>query len=121
MELELRIMDSQRPPTKVCLDVRELSLAERVRRGLFRFGSMLAVAMVCFFIPIAHLLVTPLVLLSSPVFGFFAFRKQVIAVATEVTCPKCSERTPIEPGTVGWPLRLHCARCGSSFSAHQPG
>ena len=119
-QVALRIMDSVREPTLVLLDVRELTASERVKRGLLRWAAMLAVTLLCLFVPIAHFLLTPLALLSSPVFAWFAWRKQVIAVATEVRCPKCGELTPIEPNTVVWPLPLHCARCGTSFSALLP-
>lgn len=116
-QVELHIMDSARAPMLVSLELRELSLAERVKRGAVRFGATLLVAFGCVFVPLAHFILVPLALLASPVMAYLAMRRSVIILADSVKCPKCFETTEIEAGSVGWPVSMHCSKCGTTFSA----
>ena len=113
----LKIRDSARPPVAAELDVQPLSTGQRAMRALTRVGVCWAVAIPCVLVPLLHFVLVPGLLLLGPILGALAFRATVEVTSRQVTCPKCTKETAIEPGTMGWPVGLRCAHCSTTFSA----
>ena len=115
--VDLNIMDSQRTPVRAELAVESIAVGKRLGRGLLRLLICWALAVACLFVPLLHFVLVPGLVLLGPVLAWKASAATVSVSSTEVTCPRCSTLAPVEPGTTGWPIRLWCASCGTTFFA----
>ena len=109
----LAVMDSARPPQKGSVRVERLSLARRLARGLGRLALVSGIGAVL--LPMVHLCGFVMLLFGGPVLGYIAWKAQVLLDEGWVSCPKCGATVPIEAKTPGWPARMHCGACGSTF------
>lgn len=117
--VDLNIMDSQRTPVRAELAVDPIAAGKRLGRGLLRLLACWALAVACIFVPLLHFVLVPGLVLLGPVLAWRASVATVSVSSTEITCPRCSTLTPVEPGTTGWPARLWCASCGTTFFARR--
>ncbi len=117
--VDLNIMDSQRTPVRTELKVDSIAAGQRLGRGLVRLLICWALAVACILVPLLHFVLVPGFVLLGPVLAWKASAATVSVSSTEVTCPRCSTLTPVEPGTTGWPARLWCASCGTTFLARR--
>lgn len=111
----LAIMDSARPPARGEVRARSLSAAERTVRSLKRLGLAWVAALVCVFIPLLHFVLVPALFVLGPVLAVRAWGGSVVLEESALTCPKCGQAVKVEAGAVGWPVDLHCEKCGVSF------
>ena len=106
--------DSGREPVESSIQIAELGLSGRVKRGLFALGLFWAVAFIGVFIPlIGHFVMLPGGLIAGPIAFLVRLRKKVVLAAKEMPCPKCGKPLPIEEGTAGWPAKLMCNECSA--------
>ena len=117
--VDLNIMDSERTPVRTELEVESIAVGKRVGRGLVRLLACWAIGVACVFVPLLHFVLVPGFLLLGPVLAWKASAATVRVSSTQVTCPRCAVVTPVEPGTTGWPIRLWCASCGTTFFARR--
>lgn len=115
--VRLTVMDSARAPLAGELRVLDLSATGRARRAAARLGMTWGAAVFCVFIPLLHFVLVPSLLLLGPFVAWQTWRATVLLVAGTVTCPKCQAQAALEEGTAGWPARLHCGHCGTTFDA----
>lgn len=115
LPIDLTIMDSQRAPSRVELAVEPIPFGRRALRALARLGGCWLAAVACVFVPLLHFVLVPAFLLLGPVLAWVGARATVTVKSDQVTCPRCALATPVQPGTTGWPLRLWCASCGTTF------
>lgn len=115
--VHVRLMDSQAEPKPAVLQARSVPFAERVLRGLKRLGLVSGIGLVVLVLPVLHLCGAVVALVVGPVAAFLAFRGTAVLQAGTVECPRCAAQAAIEDGTTGWPARLHCLHCGSTFDA----
>ena len=108
-------MDSARPPTTASVTLQRLSATQRVGRGLARFAMVSGAGAVLALLPLLHGCGLVTFLIAGPVMGFYAFRPTVLLGPSEVSCPKCAATVSVAAKTPGWPSRLHCGSCGSTF------
>jgi len=113
--VDLTIMDSQREPLRAELSVEPIPMGRRAVRALVRLGGCWALAVACVFVPLLHFVLVPGFLVLGPVLAYLGARATVLVKSEQVTCPRCAKATPVEPGTTGWPVRLWCASCGTTF------
>ncbi len=117
--VKLAIMDSERPPTSAEVSLVELSQADRVTRALKRLLIFWGLAPLVFisFVPIVHLLGTLALLVLGPILSFVAYRTTVLIAGGSIDCPKCTRGTAVKEHTPGWPARMFCSHCGTTFYA----
>lgn len=115
LPIDLTIMDSQRTPSRVELAVEPIPLGKRAVRALLRLGACWGLAVACIFVPLLHFVLVPGFLVAGPVLAWLGARATVVVKSERVTCPRCNVETPVEPGSTGWPIRLWCASCGTTF------
>jgi ribosomal protein S27AE len=116
--VQLTIMDSARPPRPAVLEVEGLGLGRRTWRAVGRGALVSGIGGLVVILPILHLCGAALLLLGGPILAAVTFRVSVLTVGEQqVPCPKCDAVVPVEAKSGGWPVRLHCGSCGSTFSA----
>ncbi|MGV3623186.1 MAG: hypothetical protein ACO1OB_20370 [Archangium sp.] len=118
-QVRVGVMDSARPGEVVTLQVRHLSLGERMRIGSWRF---LWVGFVALFIsnfillvipaPHIHLCSLPIALALGPLVGYLSWRIKARFDAQSMRCPKCSKDIEVPAQLGGWPARFNCIHCG---------
>jgi len=113
----LAVMDSARPPVEAAVQLERLSSGRRLGRGLTRWLLVSAVGAVVLVLPLLHACGALVLLVAAPAAGFLTYRRQVLLGAGQLPCPKCAAVVQVAAGTAGWPVRLHCGQCGSSFLA----
>ncbi len=111
----LTVMDSARPPTEAVVELERLSPGRRLGRGVVRWLAVSAVGAVVLVLPLLHACGALTLLVAGPVAGVLAYRRQVLLGPGQLTCPRCEAAVPVAAGTGGWPVRLHCGGCGSTF------
>lgn len=114
--VSLQIRDSQRTPMQTRADCLRLSLGQRAGRSAARLGLCWGAALLAIFIPLLHFILVPALLLAGPVAAYFGARPTVVLTSPQLTCPKCAELTH-SAGATGWPARLICEHCGTTFLA----
>lgn len=112
----LQIRDSQRAPTPAVVDCERLTPGQRAGRGAARVALCWGAALLAVFIPLLHFILVPALLLAGPVAGYFALRSTVTLSSPQLRCPKCVNLTH-SAGATGWPARLICEHCGTTFLA----
>ncbi len=116
--VQLTIMDSARPPSAAVLEVETLAMGRRLLRAAGRGLLVSGIGALVVILPILHLCGAALLLLGGPILAIVTFRVSVLTVgAQQVRCPKCDGVVAINAKSSGWPVRLHCETCGSTFSA----
>lgn len=110
MAVHLGVMDSQRPPVRVELPVRQLSFGARAGRGALRM-LMISVPATCAAIFPPHACGLSVALLGGPIFGLLVAWQQALFGEAEVSCPKCTHGQPLPERLSGWPARFSCAAC----------
>lgn len=115
--VSLQIRDSAREPTPAVLELEPIPVATRVGRAAVRLVGAWVLAVACVLVPLLHFVLVPGFFLAGPVLAWLAFRETVVVKSERITCPKCGQETPIEPGSKGWPVGLRCTPCGTTFSA----
>jgi ribosomal protein S27AE len=99
--------------------LRAAAAARRARRGRVGAGALVsAIGGLVVILPILHLCGAALLFLGGPILAAVTFRVSVLTVGEQqVACPKCDAAVPVDAKSGGWPVRLHCGSCGSTFSA----
>jgi hypothetical protein len=113
----LQIRDSARAPTKATLEIEAIPFGRRLGRGAVRLLFAWVIGVFCVLVPLLHFVLVPGFLIAGPVLAWLAVRATVEVKSASVTCPKCAKEAPIEAGSTGWPVRLRCVACGTTFSA----
>lgn len=117
----LSVMDSARPPQAGTVRVERLSLGRRSWRALGRLAMVSGVGLVLAPLPLLHGCGLVLLLIAGPALGVLTFRKTVLLDGGTVSCPRCAATVPVEAKTPGWPVRMHCGQCGSTFFMRPDG
>jgi DNA-directed RNA polymerase subunit RPC12/RpoP len=109
----ITVQDSEREPTAGVVRVSRLSVGARVARSLKVLAILWAVAVGCLPLPGLHFVLVPGFFVAGIVFAVERTRASVVVDDTELPCPKCGKRVPVEPGTTGWPVRVQCNECSA--------
>jgi ribosomal protein S27AE len=118
MQVELSVMYSERAPTVVALEVRQVPVGVRASRASMLFIGLLLVGAVVTVLPLLHVCGAATVLVASPVAAWLAWKTKVVTVGEQqVVCPKCTATVAVAAARSGWPIRLQCEACGASLSA----
>ena len=108
-------MDSARPPLNGSVRVERLSVGRRAARGLGRLGIVAFAGALLAVLPLLHACGLITLLIAAPTFAIFAFKTTVLLDEGWISCPKCGATVGIAAKTPGWPVRMHCGSCGSTF------
>lgn len=114
-EVLLSVMDSAKPPLVATVQLERLSMTRRAGRGLARLGMVSGAGAVLTVLPLLHACGLITLLIAGPAFAVFAFKTTVLLGDGRVDCPKCGAVVNIAAQTPGWPARMHCGTCGSTF------
>lgn len=114
-EVLLSVMDSARPPLFATVQAERLSMGRRTGRALARLAMVSGAGAVLAVLPLLHACGLVTLLVAGPAFAVLALRVTVLLGEGQVDCPKCGARVAIAAETPGWPARMHCGTCGSTF------
>ena len=53
----------------------------------------------------------------GPILAFTAYRTTVLVAGGTIACPKCTKAREVKDQTRGWPARMFCSHCGTTFYA----
>ena len=110
--LDGRLTYFQQPPTPARVTVRFHGPLARQRRAWQALGTCWGLMIVAVFIPLAHFVLVPGLLIAGPV--MFAVRSKLerTLVSTRGACPACGvEQTFTEHGRLLTPQPLRCGSC----------
>lgn len=111
----LNVMDSSRTPATGNVLVERLSMPRRAGRAILRTGMVSGGGAILALLPLLHGCGLITLLVAGPVYGFMTWRKTVLLGEGQVSCPKCQATVAVADKTPGWPARMHCGTCGSTF------
>lgn len=101
--------DSKPKPGKVT--IREWDAQARMRRAM-KFGGLTFLAAVCsVFIPIAHFVLVPGLLIASPIVFYMMMGQKSLITGGSGKCPVCDAEFKIVESPVSWPIRDLCTSC----------
>ncbi len=105
------------PPQPGEARVTHWSWADRAQRALKALGLCWAAALGCVFIPLAHFILVPTLLLVGLVLFVSKLRARVTLASIEASCPRClTPRTYEESGRFQDGRGVHCDGCGSTLT-----
>jgi len=108
MQLQVGVMDSQRPPLLATMQVEVWSGGRRAWRGLWRLLAVAAVGVALIPVPLMHVCGAALAGLGAPIIAVLAWREHAQVEGGEVTCPKCAKPLVVPKNAKGWPVRVQC-------------
>lgn len=114
-EVLLSVMDSAKPPLVATIQAERLSAGRRAGRALARLAMVSGAGAVLAVLPLLHACGLVTFLVAGPAFAVLTFRVTVLLGQGRVNCPKCGADVDIAAETPGWPARMHCGTCGSTF------
>jgi hypothetical protein len=82
--------------TDAVLEVDELGAGRRLARALKGFGAWCGSAVVCVFIPVAHVLLVPACLVGSVVVLITRLRTRALVVRAHGVCPDCGAEQELD-------------------------
>lgn len=119
--LHVRIRGSESDPVSSGeLQIQEWSARERLQRALKWGGGCWGLAVASVFVPLAHFVLVPGLLLSGPFVALVVYSKESVILGGQGTCPHCRATLPIVRGTPKFPLRDLCTQCQSSVLIEAP-
>ena len=90
---------------------------ERVRRAALGLGMAWGIALLGFFIPLAHFFIVPIGLVAGVVIAFRHLRHSTVMTECEGKCPDCGEKQSFElPWGITFPASARCASCSRSLT-----
>jgi hypothetical protein len=93
------------------LTIARLSRRDRLLRALQCGGGCWLAAVGAVFLPIAHFVLVPALLLAGPIVGAWQWSREERVVVGQGTCPYCEADVPIQSGALQWPLTETCPAC----------
>lgn len=84
---------------------------ERRKRAARRVVICWALAIVSYYIPVAHFLLVPGFFLFGPGLAFLVYNARTVIVSGEGTCPHCQAPFEVVKGAVEWPYFDICDKC----------
>ncbi len=102
--------------TTATVTLQSFDRAERVRRALKGLATFWAAALGSVFIPVAHFVLVPTLLL----YGVYTFWQRIgaaeVAMAAQATCPDCGAEQQLDVrGRWSVPRDVACGRCQRSL------
>jgi hypothetical protein len=110
------IVDRNSKRAKGEVQIESWTQPARTRRALKAWGACWAAAVPAVFIPIAHFILVPGLLLGGIVGGFFLSRQSDVVLGGKGECPSCGKPLTIVRGPNNWPLSDMCSECQSIVS-----
>jgi len=100
------------PPMRVAASVVQLTMAERATRALTGLGACWGLAVLAVFIPVAHFVLVPTLLMAGIVVGVRRLREDHILTHVHGACPRCGlEQDFQKSGGSRGRWTLDCAGC----------
>lgn len=104
------------PPTRVTASIVQLTMAQRVGRALTGLGACRGLAVLAVFIPVAHFVLVPTLLVAGMVIGVRRLREDQILTHVHAACPRCGlEQDFQKSGRSRGHWTLDCAGCRNSL------
>jgi hypothetical protein len=84
---------------------------ERMRRAMRALGITWGAMIVSVFIPLAHFILVPALLIAGPIVANWVYKQQDMIMGGEAICPQCGKPFHIIRTTLKWPLNDTCSEC----------
>jgi hypothetical protein len=83
----------------------------RLRRAMKTLALFWCLAIVSVFVPVAHFVLVPGLLLAGPIAALVVARQRNAVLGGHGVCPACGESLVIGAGSDAWPLYEVCSHC----------
>jgi hypothetical protein len=97
------------------IEVIEMPLKDRLKRGGKGGGAFFLAAICCAPIPVVHLVLVPLCLFFAVFMLVFRSRQKVEIKAPDLACPSCKAPQALDTFIIAWPYRGYCSSCRAQF------
>lgn len=111
IQVPVRVIYQDNASSTGQVTIRDWEAGQRVRRAAKFSASCVGLALPAVFIPIAHFVLVPGLLIAAIVGFFLISNQQSVVLGGEASCPKCKARLPIARGPNRWPLTDLCTSC----------
>jgi hypothetical protein len=105
------------PPRPAEVTVVTDGLGRRVGRALAALGICWALAFPAIFLPVAHFVLVPGLVLAGPVLAVLRLRQARRIAVVHGVCPRCGVEQDFTPGGAARPSRrIDCPRCRNELT-----
>jgi hypothetical protein len=101
--------------------IKHLQPKERKKRMIKAAICCLGAAAITLFIPVAHFILVPSLLLSAPIVAWIAYRPTALLLSGEGKCPMCEAPMRLTQGKGASVLFETCAACHRPVEVHVEG
>lgn len=90
----------------------------RMQLVLMSFAICWGLALLSIFIPIANLVLVPLLIIAAPIVAYFAVREPSEILGGDGACPNCETPVGISRHMLKFPVNESCPKCGKFLSVY---
>ena len=104
-------------PTPATLTLLQLTAGQRVARAVAALAACCVAAILAVFIPVAHFILVPGLLIAGLVLAFMRFRERQRFLRIHGVCPRCGlEQDFVPDGSTGGQPAAACPTCFNRFA-----
>jgi hypothetical protein len=118
-EQSIQIRYADNTPTMGQVKIELLDPQQRLRTCLKLWGLCWGGALAAIFIPLAHFVLVPSLLLVGPILGLYKWKQEQRLLGGAGVCPACQAEVHIEKGAVKWPITELCTSCSRNVEVYE--